>query len=64
VKLAQKRAEAVVTILINAFGLTKERFVIEALGKADPVVPNLPVKFDPVIEGGHYLNRRVTFEVQ
>jgi outer membrane protein OmpA-like peptidoglycan-associated protein len=64
VKLAQKRAEAVVTILINAFGLTKERFAIEALGKADPVVPNLPVKFDPIIEGGHYLNRRVTFEVQ
>jgi OOP family OmpA-OmpF porin len=64
IKLAQRRAEAVVKILVSAFGLSKDRFEVEALGKADPVVPNLPLKFDPVIEGGHYLNRRVTFAVK
>ena len=64
IKLAQRRAEAAVNIFVSAFGLSKDRFVIEALGKADPVVPNLPEKFDPIIEGGHYLNRRVTFAVK
>jgi outer membrane protein OmpA-like peptidoglycan-associated protein len=62
-KLAKERAQAVVDILHNSFNISKDRFEIESKGKADPIVPNLSPK-DHKADGGHYLNRRVTFQAK
>lgn len=61
--LSEKRAENAVNYLINSFGVDEERLKIKAVGKADPLVPDLPAKYTNDSNGGHYMNRRVSFTV-
>ena len=56
IKLSQKRADAIMNILIQKFGLTKERIKTKGMGKADPLNGNLSEK-------ERAMNRRVEMQL-
>ncbi len=56
IKLSQKRAEAIMNILIQKFGLTKERIKTNGMGKADPLNSNSSEK-------DRAMNRRVEMQL-
>lgn len=57
--LSKRRAEAVVKVLSEHFGVEKDRIFIEYKGSDEQAIKGLPGVYDEANESLHYLNRRV-----
>ena len=62
-QLSKSRAENVAKILVNVFGIDKERVKIEYKGASNLLVKQLPNDKSANIEAFHFINRRVEFVI-
>jgi outer membrane protein OmpA-like peptidoglycan-associated protein len=61
-ELSRMRADNVANILINNFGISKDRVKVDYKGSSELLV-KLPGVYDPNNESLHFLNRRVEFVI-
>lgn len=61
--LSNRRVQNTVDFIVNTYGINASRFVTEAYGESNPLIPNLPDnRASSKLEPLHFVNRRVEFE--
>ncbi len=61
--LSNRRVNNTVDFIANTYGIDRSRFLTDAKGESNPLIPNLPDSYgNQKLEPLHFVNRRVEFE--
>ena len=62
-KLSYNRVNKVLDYMVQKYGISRDRFIVQFSGESSPLIPGLPDNsWDPKYEPRQYMNRRVEFK--